>query len=757
MKKNVFCITVIFVFLFFLSGCRKIESQRNIDLNQNYGVKNEFKIGPAQNFLGTGIFVTGENAYLQDYSENRESEGIFTINTNNGKKERTEIQGLSEKEYVLCICAKDDEELYALSRDYENDSIFVLRISKQGKVTERIPADEGLQYRENMLLPAGISADSSGDIICRFLDKIVVLSPDGSGKQSYPYKDGILNRAFTDTDDMLFTLSFGGMGEPCLERIDINTGRRKKYDDIPGDIKGIGVSDEEHILLFDSNMLYSLDKTSGNVAVVTSWEETGINGESVVYADSCSDGFVVIEVDEYSGETGLIILSTDYEENTKVKNEITIGVLYPNDSLKYAVSNYNKSGSGYNILLRNYMEGINRVNETEEDVNNAVSKMFMDMLGNDGPDIIDLASLYCYDNGFDIGTGIMADMPSVKDMLSKGYVIDLNPYIDKSENINLDDYEEKALGLYRCDKSIAAIPYSFSLFSMIVNSEDYGDCSGWTIYDLMEYDSQNPDIPLVGECNKNMVLQVCLFPCIGEYVYNHDGEAFIDSEAIRDILLYADSYPDGKENYNRYSYGGLVRTVWIQKPDEIQSFNNLRFEGNVNYIGFPTKTGKPKTFILADGKKSSLAICGSSKQKDAAWDFIEYYLNNNYYDADENKVFSDSRYNYMTGIPSNRSLLEKYMKYLGSENSPLHGEEGTGDPGKGYFVTYTRYPLSGEEQEKLYELIEVAEPFDNRNTPVIEIIEEEVGPFFSGQRDIDVTMDVIQNRVNLFLSENIGN
>lgn len=747
----------LFFLLLFLSGCHRAEESSNVvnaTQDSHYGINKEYVMGKPSDFTGVGVFIQGEEICWTDISENRESEGIYRLDLSNGEKKKQEILGLADKESVLCACTKDNKELYAFSKDYEEDSIFILRITNQGELIDRISVGEGLQYRENALLPSEISVDSSGDLICSFSESIVVLSPDGSKKQSFQYTNKIINSVLTDTDDKLYILVLGKKGEANLERIDLQTGEQSEYEDIPNDIRGIETANEEHILLFDSNELYSLDKASGVLTAVTSWENVGISGENVVYASSVNDDLLVIESDVYTDELRLLILSKDAGGETKVKKEITIGVLYPNDSLKYAVSNYNENESEYNVVLKDYMKGINASTVTVEDVNNAVSKMFMDILGSEGPDIIDLASLYSFDNGFDIGSGITADIPSIKDILSRDYVIDLNPYIEKSGVIHLEDYEEKALGLYRYDKSIAALPYSFSLFSMIVNSEDYGDQVGWTIYDLIEYDSLHPDTPLVGDCNKNMVLQVCLFPCISEYVYKDNGKSFIDSEAIRDILLYADSYPDGKDSYNRYSYGGLVRTVWIQKPDEIQSINNLRFEGKVDYIGFPTKTGNPKTFMLADGKKSALAICGGSRQKEAAWDFIEYYLKGDYYDADENSVLSDSRYNYMSGIPSNKLLLEKYMMYLGAENSPLTGAEGTGDPSKGYYVTYMRYPLSEEEQKELYELIETAELFDYRNSAVIEIIEEEVGAFFSGQRSIDDTMSIIQNRVNLFLSEN---
>ena len=64
------------------------------------------------------------------------------------------------------------------------------------------------------------------------------------------------------------------------------------------------------------------------------------------------------------------------------------------------------------------------------------------------------------------------------------------------------------------------------------------------------------------------------------------------------------------------------------------------------------------------------------------------------------------------------------------------------------------YPLTEERIAEIKEALEDARYAPVRTQPILDIIYEEAGGYFSGTKEIDETIRVISNRVQLYLDEN---
>ena len=143
----------------------------------------------------------------------------------------------------------------------------------------------------------------------------------------------------------------------------------------------------------------------------------------------------------------------------------------------------------------------------------------------------------------------------------------------------------------------------------------------------------------------------------------------------------------------------------------------------------------------------ALAIASKSEHKDLAWGFIEYCLSE--YPITGSSVNSIDTY----GIPSKKDFLERYLDIMARKGGPLDTTYYIGYRGSDHTTEVTLHPLTEEGRRKIMYYIESSQPYDLRYQPVIEIISEEVGYYFKGQKNIDDIIEIIEKRVNLYLEE----
>ncbi|MBP5282921.1 MAG: hypothetical protein J6Z22_10535, partial [Lachnospiraceae bacterium] len=151
-----------------------------------------------------------------------------------------------------------------------------------------------------------------------------------------------------------------------------------------------------------------------------------------------------------------------------------------------------------------------------------------------------------------------------------------------------------------------------------------------------------------------------------------------------------------------------------------------------------------------------------SKNKDAAWSFVESMIANDA--ADTWTSF---------GFSSLKSVFEQQKKealdvdYLYDENGDIITDE-NGNPyyengGGGYTMIgddgetwdYVYKPVTAEEVAMVEKLLAGATAADfSVDQELNKIITEEAASFFKGDKSVDEVVAIIQNRVSLYLKEN---
>ena len=148
-------------------------------------------------------------------------------------------------------------------------------------------------------------------------------------------------------------------------------------------------------------------------------------------------------------------------------------------------------------------------------------------------------------------------------------------------------------------------------------------------------------------------------------------------------------------------------------------------------VGYPAPDGIPRAHLSSAG--GMYAIPSNASNKEGAWVFLEHFLAGELdpQPADHREASPSS-----WGIPILKQELEETFrreeqrtKYLGIDLPPF------------------------EERQVIEELLSMAEIYESPQEQILEIIKEEIPPYFEGIKTLDDTMEIIQRRIGLYLDE----
>ena len=505
-----------------------------------------------------------------------------------------------------------------------------------------------------------------------------------------------------------------------------------------------GTADGKSILFHNTDGLYEWDGKESCKEVLL-WEEESLISSNVKYAWKSEQEIRVLTVDIATNKAELVMLrEKEAEEETVGPLILTLATVYSNNFLERVVSDFNRQHEDCQIQV---VKNLNPTsNTTQQDVQDAVTRMGLDLLGDQAPDLIDLSSLIYHGMGSNITVG---------DLLQKGYILDLTPFSEKSEIIHLADYHKKALEICSDKGKVAAIPYGLRLNTILVDSELVNVKAGWTVSDFMEICHKMEDGEFLKGLDRWTVLDLCLAPNISFFVDEKTRQCHFDQEEFQELLRFAAEFPEKKEDFNLYQAKGAIHYAEIMQVEEVPRQQFQAFEDRAVYVGFPTFDGKEKHTMGISFAVNALAICGKSEHADLAWSFIEAYLGTKFFDETDMEASLLSTWQY--GISTNQSVLRTYIDYIKTEGGPLGytpQEDYLEYMRKNRPHAYIGHPLTDEEESLFYDLMENAEPETIQDRICMSIITEEVGAYFSGQKDLDEVVEIIQQRIQLFLTEN---
>lgn len=637
-------------------------------------------------------------------------------------------------------------------------SCTLYKLSSDGKVVSENPIENLDEYVEDSEYGIHINnlvAGKDGNLVISLSgeeENYLILNENGkiSGKIEAEGENHWINYFATDSKGNIVCTGYGNTGE-IIEYIDMDA---KKFVNSKIDISGenqlginsINTGTGEYTLFMGTQTgLYGVGEDKKPVELIN-WVDSDIKGDSVQHVIGLEDGDFIVYIRDYESDTsGFARLTKRSADELANQTVITVGMLYNDSAITSKITEFNKSNSQYRIKISDYSKYDIWDEETEKMTNTAEKQLKMDIVSGKAPDMI-----VTYSNGL------------ISELASKGTYTDLYTYLEKDGDLSKDDIMPNVLKASEIDGKLYSLSPSFDVNTFACKSKFF-DKENWTLDDLIDTFHDNPDMQLTNSGNsKEMVFELLVNTCCDEFIDYEKAECHFDSDEFKKILEFCNEFPDEDEeidwetasNEEMLEYWNEQETMCLNDKALLSNVGfydftayaqakAVTFGDDITLVGFPSDDGKGALISM----NTSMAILDSSPSKDACWEFIKSFFNDEYM----------TKTQYIYGLPSLVSAFEK--KAEESMHKPYYMDEN----GKKveYDNTYivndkeiTIDPLTKEEKDFVVDYIKKADKVHSGYSEEIrEMIVEEVTKYFKGEATSQQAIDKLQSRVGILLSE----
>ena len=484
-------------------------------------------------------------------------------------------------------------------------------------------------------------------------------------------------------------------------------------------------------LLSDTDKVSLYNTADASKEELFQWLDVDINSNNIRYIGELSDGRIWAVSDAYDGENNiheLVLVKKVKASEVPQKEELTYGGLYLDYNIREQIIKFNKSNDKYRITFKAY---------GDEDYEAGLTQFHADLTSANCPDIIDLSQL------------------DYSMYVNKGVLEDIYPYMEKN-GMKKEDYLENILGAYESEGKLYGIMPQFYVSTTMAKASKTGEISGWTLSEMLDFAENSNAENLFSYGDRNTVFHYCIYNNIDEFINWETGECFFNSPDFIRVLEFAKQFPE-EFNYNEEQEGThaklqsdkiLLMQGTISSVQEYQMMQGM-FGEKIAYVGFPNSERSGNLIYPTGG---SMGISARSKHKDGAFEFMQTLLSEEY---QMSLVSGHGGW----GFPVKKSALEAQFEkdmtpeYYTDENGNQVEEMKTSWGYDDFNIDI--YAAKEDEIAQVRELIGSANRLAGSvNQQLVNIVTEETEAFFKGQKSAEDTAGVIQNRIQIYVSEN---
>jgi len=403
-----------------------------------------------------------------------------------------------------------------------------------------------------------------------------------------------------------------------------------------------------------------------------------------------------------------------YVEGERTK--VTLRASACSNWLKEQARKFNKTNGSYWVVLEEFSSS-NAV-----DLEEYAKQTNVELTTGKGPDIL------CGD--------LMEDY--VQGLLDKGVLLELGNRME-AEGIQKEDYLPAAFSSWGGSGEVYGINFSLDPVSYKVRGDMLGLNGIPDIRMLMDaLSSMEKPADYYAYYDAGSLLKMFLESSDnlwGTVDWEH-GTCDFSGKLFTQILENAKHYSYNSSN----KYPSLARAMRYDSIYQFDSSAELEAEGMV-LAGVLFDDG----CYGAVDSRHTLAINATSPRKEGAWEFLCYLL------GEEAQAEVEQ-------IPVNRAVLEAWLEkdleeVADGKEKVLGGSYIDEGEIVKYNKSYTAADMTAERVEEYMKALEDIRVLPYRTAPILEIIYEEAGAYFSGSKSISDVTETIRNRVQLYLDE----
>ena len=519
----------------------------------------------------------------------------------------------------------------------------------------------------------------------------------------------------------------------------------------------------------DESGILGVNAKDGTVTRVLSWLDSDLSPDNIGHVAAMENGdFLVYNQNWETNSSELIRLVKTENDPSKEKKIITLATLNMDSEMRTLISDFNKNSSEYRIKVTDYSEY-----NTGDDYTAGITKLNTEIIAGRVPDIIAVGYF----------------MP-IDQYAAKGILEDLTPYIER--DLGKDALVDDFFKTLRDDNGKLYEAYSaFTMQTLVGLRSVVGDEADWSFKKLQEAFATLPEgASIVGDYySRSSALYMFLYSNMDKFVNWETGKCTFDSQDFIDLLETVKTFPadeDIKNDDGETAYVSDQVKVLTGKQllSNANAYSLTDFRANTFYaygkddISF---VGYPGTGAAFSAVGMGYAISAKSENKEAAWQFVSRILTEDYQN-------SQNKYGYYNGFPTNEAVFDKMMKaeatptfgetvfsstyVVGNNGTSSDGGLGEREPyysgatndkgvheqpkttyGFGGDFTIEVYAMTEQEKEVVLDLLKNTTTFMRYDSSLSDIINEEIQPFFKGEKSAADAAKMIQSRATIYVNE----
>ncbi len=692
--------------------------------------------------------LIGDTHYFLNMKWDEENKRTFNTSIYRklrGAKEEELITELEDAEIIIYFVDETESIYYLYAKEMKDKIVYSFsKINVEGIVIYDTPITYQGDARDYIIERLSTvfvgEADRNGNVCLtnRFGDLYLF---DGEGKLVNTGLgawdgDSFNKSSFNEANCGLVNAGAEGVFTYCIEdrkvslqKVDVSNGKLETALEVQMSNQSSASLEifngyEMGVFISDSDELWKYNVTTQNKVKMFGWGDSSINLKD--YTISAigilpDDSLYALAHKNYDNTAFVHI---DYKEKAQVqeKQVVTLSSLegvnyqYINSELANLVAAFNRENTDYKVEITPYA--------SEIELNTA-------LIRGEGPDL------------FDFRMGKLA----IRVLAKNGVLEELSPYFEKSTIIQKENLLPSIKNAGTIDGEFVCVFPHFTVAGWQVKKGTTSN-SGWTPEEYVELGLKSTDgvLMLLGDNPQfyyDGILNTAIIADMDNYINwekkecYFDGDRFVsllesiqklelpktsildevgihDSDILRLYMIY-DKFYNGEllvNNYACVSIGSFK--YWENYENHVKDFQEI--------VGYPNQSGNPYFRIECS---IPLGMNKASQNKEGAWAFLEFIL------TEDNQNRED-----LGGLPVRQDSFDRHV-----ELEEMH-------------YGLVNIDLTDEEKNHLRFMVDNAYWFNASNINELrDIILEEAGSIWTGDKTAKEAAQIIQSRIQLFINE----